>query len=281
MTYNGNGQRVKKVVSGVTTIFLMLVGVLRGMDATLEEASSAAGATHRTTFFRVSMPLLTPALLAAVTYSFMTNLESLEIPIVIGVPAAIHVFPTYIYFTTQRFTPPEYGLAATLSGLLIAVCLVLVYCYRRIIGQANRFATITGKGYRPRMIALGRWRYVASLALLLYTFLLLIVPFLIVLWASLLPFYMQPSLEALSKLTLRNYNTALHFDKITLAVKNSLILGLASASVVIVPTRPLDQKTRRSPAAPIIERRNASSARLPSTSASVSGASGTPIFLNT
>src|SRR5712692_2353475 len=97
---------------GVTTIFLMVVGAFRAMDASLEEASSVAGASSWNTFLRVTTPVLAPAILAAATYSFMTNLESLEIPIVIGVPAAIHVFPTYIYFTTQRFSPPEYGLAA-------------------------------------------------------------------------------------------------------------------------------------------------------------------------
>ena len=53
------------------------------------------------------------------------------------------------------------------------------------------------------------------------------------------------------------------------------------ASVVIDPTRPFDQNTFMSPPEPIIDSRNASSARLPSTSASVNGASGMPIFLKT
>ena len=48
-----------------------------------------------------------------------------------------------------------------------------------------------------------------------------------------------------------------------------------------VPTRPLDQKTRMSPPEPIIESRKESSARLPSTIASVRGASGIEIFLKT
>jgi iron(III) transport system permease protein len=71
---------------------------------------------------------------------------------------------------------------------------------------------------------------------LLYTFLLLVLPFLIILWASLLPFYMQPSFEALSRLTLRNYQTALQFDKLALAVKNSVLLGLGSATLVMLLT---------------------------------------------
>ena len=50
----------------------------------LEEASRVAGASDRTTFRRIFVPLLTPALFAAAIYSFMTSLESLEIPMIIG-----------------------------------------------------------------------------------------------------------------------------------------------------------------------------------------------------
>ena len=81
-------------IRGVTTIFLMVVGAFRAMDPNLEEASRVAGATDRTTFRRIFVPLLTPALFAAAIYSFMTSLESLEIPMIIGLPAGIHVLPT-------------------------------------------------------------------------------------------------------------------------------------------------------------------------------------------
>ena len=65
---------------------------------------------------------------------------------------------------------------------------------------------------------------------------LLVLPFLIVLWASLLPFYIQPSFEAMSKFTLKNYVTAIHFPKITDSIKNSVLLGLGSATAVMVLT---------------------------------------------
>jgi iron(III) transport system permease protein len=118
----------------------------------------------------------------------------------------------------------------------MAAVAAALYVYFRVTREASKYHTVTGKGYRPRLIPLGRWRYVAGAGLLLYAFVLLIVPFLIVLWASLLPFYMQPSFEALSKLTMRNYQTALHFDKIALAVRNSVLLGLGSATVVMALT---------------------------------------------
>ena len=47
---------------------------------------------------------------------------------------------------------------------------------------------------------------------------------------------MQPSLKALGKFTLKNYVTALHFPKITDSIKNSILLGLGSASAVMVLT---------------------------------------------
>ena len=90
------------------------------MDPSLEEAARVAGASGRRTFFGIFLPLLTPAILGATMYSFMTHLESLEVPLVIGLPARIHVFPTYIFYTTQRYTPPEYGLSAGPRGQLPA-----------------------------------------------------------------------------------------------------------------------------------------------------------------
>jgi len=219
---------------GVTTVFLMLVGVMRAMDATLEEASSVAGASSRTTFLRISVPLLAPAILAAVTYSFMTNLESLEIPIVIGVPAAIHVFPTYIYFTTQRFTPPEYGLAAALSVILILVSTALVFCYRRIVGQASRFATITGKGYRPRLIALGTWRYPALGLYVLYFLFAVAAPALVLVWRSLFRYQTPLSLAALERITLVNYRAVLETRDFVNAILNTIWVSAGAATLTML-----------------------------------------------
>jgi iron(III) transport system permease protein len=102
--------------------------------------------------------------------------------------------------------------------------------------DGDRFHTVTGKGFRPAVIQLGRWRYVAAAGLLFYSFVLLIVPFLIILWASFLPFYMQPSLEGFARFTLKNYILALNFPKITESIKNSILLGLGSATLVMVLT---------------------------------------------
>jgi iron(III) transport system permease protein len=216
-------------------VFLLLAASFRSMDPSLEEASTVCGAGVWHTLRRVSLRLMLPAFFAVVLLVFIRAFEAFEIPALIGLPGDIQVLTTSIFLDAQRM-PPNYGSAGAFSVLLMLIVAGTLYFYFRLTREASRFHTITGKGYRPRLVSLGGWRYVASAGLLLYTFLLLVLPFLIILWASLLPFYMQPSLEALSRLTLRNYQTALQFDKLALAVKNSVLLGLGSATLVMLLT---------------------------------------------
>ena len=218
---------------GVTTTFLIMVGAFRAMDPSLEEAARVAGASGPRTFFGIFIPLLTPAIFGATMYSFMTHLESLEIPLVIGLPAGIHVFPTYIFYTTQRYTPPEYGLSAALGASFLLVSILLVYAYRYAMRQEGRFATITGKGYRPRLTALGKWRYAALAAFLLYFALTIAAPGFVLLWSSLLPVYLVPSWELLPDLTLEHYREVLSDGDVVDATFNTLAVALGAATLTM------------------------------------------------
>ncbi len=219
---------------GVTTTFLIMVGAFRAMDPSLEEAARVAGASGPRTFFGIFIPLLTPAIFGATMYSFMTHLESLEIPLVIGLPAGIHVFPTYIFYTTQRYTPPEYGLSAALGASFLLVSILLVYAYRYAMRQEGRFATITGKGYRPRLTALGKWRYAALAVFLLYFALTIAAPGFVLLWSSLLPVYLVPSWELLPDLTLEHYREVLSDGDVVDATFNTLAVALGAATLTML-----------------------------------------------
>ncbi len=216
-------------------VFLMVAASFRSMDPSLEEASAACGARLWQTLRRVSLRLMLPAFFSVILLIFIRSFESFEIPALVGLPGDIRVLTTSIYLDSQRM-PPTYGRAGAFSVLLMLVVAATLYVYFRVTREGDKFHTVTGKGYRPTVIQLGRWRYVTAALLLFYSFMLLVLPFLIVLWASLLPFYMQPSLEALPLFTLKNFITAIHFPKITDSIKNSVLLGLGSASVVMLLT---------------------------------------------
>ncbi len=216
-------------------VFLLLAASFRSMDPSLEEASAVCGARVWQTLRRISLRLMLPAFFSVLLLIFIRAFESFEIPALVGLPGDIRVLTTSILLDAQRM-PPTYGRAGAFSVLLMLVVACTLYFYFRMTREASRFHTITGKGYRPALIQLGGWRYVTAAGLLLYSFVLLVLPFLIVLWASLLPFYIQPSFEAVSKFTLKNYVTAIHFPKITDSIKNSVLLGLGSATAVMVLT---------------------------------------------
>jgi iron(III) transport system permease protein len=216
-------------------VFLMLAAAFRSMDPSLEEASSVCGARMWQTMRRISLRLMLPAFFSVMLLIFIRTFESFEIPALVGLPGDIRVLTTSIYQDAQRL-PPRYGSAGAFSVLLMVVVALTLYFYFRITREGDRYHTVTGKGYRPALIQLGRWRYLAGSALVVYSIVLLVLPFLIILWASFLPFYMQPSLEGLAKFTLKNYVTALHFPKLLDSVKNSVLLGLGSASFVMALT---------------------------------------------
>ncbi len=215
-------------------VFLVMVGAMRAMDPSLEEAAVTSGARPLRTLRSVTLPILTPALASGALIMFIRGLESFEVPALIGIPARVPVFTSEIYEALRRY-PQDYGSAGALGVGLLAISAVGVWWYGRLTRRAERFVTITGKGYRPRMIDLGSWRWPALAFLTLYLLVVVVMPFLVLLFVSLLPFYI-PSLDMLQRLTLQNYVTVLEHPDTLLAARNSLLLAFSSATIAMALT---------------------------------------------
>ncbi len=219
--------------------FLMLGAALRGMDPSLEEAAFTSGAGRLFTFRKVTLKLMIPALAGIGLLQFIRGLEAFEVPLVMGSGEGIHVFSTSIYLSVREIAPPDYGGGFVLSLVLIAFGVTGVTLYQRTMAKSERYATVTGKGFRPRLISLGKWRWVAGGFIIFFLLASTILPFLVLLWASLLPFYQVPSMEAVSQVTLDSYQQLFSRDNFYLAVKNTAILctlvsvgGMLLATVV-------------------------------------------------
>jgi len=218
---------------GVTTVFLMVAGAFRIMDPAMEEASFAAGAKNWATLQRVTLPVLRPALLAAILYEFASSMESFEAPLVLGLPGRVYVYSTMIYIST-RDAIPNYGLGAAFGASYFLLSLALVYFYQRAtVKQSERFATVTGKGYRPHRIRLGHWRYPALALFIFYFLFAVVLPFGVLVWASLLPSYQPPSREALARIHWANYWLIFSEPAILSAAWNTLIITFAAATATV------------------------------------------------
>lgn len=221
-------------IRGVTTIFLIIAGAFRRMDPSLEESAFASGASGLRVMGRITLPLLTPAIFAAGMYSLLVSLDSFELPLIVGLPGRVFVFTTLIYFSAQGLFPPNYGLASAFGMTFLMLGLVLVSLNRLMIRDPERYSIVTGKGYRPRLIRLGKWRYIALGLVSCYVVLTVIAPLLVLLWVSFLPFYQAPSYNTFQLASLKNYLAILREELVLGAVINTLVVGVATATLVLL-----------------------------------------------
>ena len=215
--------------------FLLALPPLTAMDPALEEAAAMSGARWWQSMLRVTIPLARPSILAVMLLSFIRTLESFEVPLLIGIPGGITTVTTALYRSIHSGFLPRYGDASAYAVLLMAAVAVPLVWYYRLTKESGRYATVTGKGFRPSRINLGKWRWPAGFYVLMIP-VSLAAPLMIMLWASFLPIYSSPSVQDFSKLSFKNY-VALWFREDTHAgLTNSLIVGAISATVVALLT---------------------------------------------
>lgn len=216
-------------------IFFLMIVPFHSMDPSLEEAASMSGAGQWQVFRKITMPLAMPSILAAFLLSIIRAVESFEVPAVLGIPANVRVVATEIYLQLRTGLLPNYGGASAYSVALVLLVVVLLVVYRRQTSRGHRFATISGKGFRPAPIALGRLRWPAGLVGVLVTVVVLL-PLLALVWVSFLPFNQGPSLAAVRSATFDNYVAAANNSDLVGAVRNTLLVGAAAAVVTGVVT---------------------------------------------
>jgi len=216
-------------------VFLLMSAAFRNMDTSLEEASLTAGSSTFETFRRITLPLMRPAMFSALLIMFVRGIEAFEVPALVGVPARISVFTTKIFLAIHQF-PSDFGLAGAYAVTLLVISTVGVLVYQKVTRREEKYATVTGKGYRPRVIDLGNWKYLTCASAFVIFFLAVVLPVFILLWSSFIPYYGVPSWELVEKLTLANYQYILSYPLALTAFKNSFYLSVGSATLVMLLT---------------------------------------------
>ncbi len=205
------------------TIFLMVVGLFRSMDPALEEAASTSGANTATTVRKVTLPVMLPGLLGVIIFIGTATIGLFELPAILGMPEGIHVFATRIYVAMDT-TPRDYGLATSLGTVAALIGIIGIYYYHRVTRVQQKFATITGKGYRPRRIDLGKYRKWAGGAIIFYFILMVVLPTVVLVYASTQPFFRPPSIMAFQDANLDAYRLIFRQEAFWIGLRNSLFL---------------------------------------------------------
>ncbi|TMA88042.1 MAG: iron ABC transporter permease [Deltaproteobacteria bacterium] len=222
-------------VGQVPLAFLMMVAAFKSMDPSLEESAMMSGARTWQTFKRITLRLLMPTAGSVLLILFVRTLESFETPALIGIPARIYVYTSEIFLAFNEY-PPDYGRGGALAVGLLLLSAIGVWLYTRATKEGKKFQTVTGKAFRPRQFDLGPWRWLGLGFLTTYFLFVVLLPFLVLFWASFLPFFAAPSLDALSKLSLDNYRYLSSFRPFWEAMKNSILLATLTATVAMILT---------------------------------------------
>ena len=215
--------------------FLLMGAAFRSMDPSLEESATMSGSGTLTTLRRVTLRLALPAALSVILIMAIRGLESFEVPALIGIPSGIYTFISVIYIAVRAY-PQDYGVAGALSMLVMAISILGITLYGKVTSRAERYSTVTGKGFRPRVIDLGAWRWITAAACLLFFLATLGLPLFVLLWASLFKFYSIPSWQALSQATLNNYAEVLTWSAVQRAIVNTIFVALATTAIVMALT---------------------------------------------
>ena len=163
--------------------YLLMSGALASVDSELEDAGAICGMNRRQRMWRITVPLLLPALGSAIVLTFIRILGTFGTPALLGLPVRFYTFSTQIYASLNA---NNNGDAYVLALVLIITAITCIWVNNRVLGVRKSFVTLTGKGFRSREIDLGAWRWLATIGVALFLAFTVFLPLMILLWESLL-----------------------------------------------------------------------------------------------
>lgn len=233
--YSMAGAIFVQTLAYIPTSVLMLSPAIRALDPALEEAARVSRADPWHVLWRIGLPLLRPALLSVITILMIVGMLAFDVPAVIAIPGNVDLMSIEIFRLMNPSSAfPDYGGAAAMNSILFVVLIGGLILYRRTVRRAERFVTVSGKAYRPALIRLGRWRGLAGALVGIYFLLAVLLPFVALLWASVIPYFAGFSLAMLHRTSLAAYDDLFASAVLREAAANAAIIAVTAAGGLAV-----------------------------------------------
>jgi iron(III) transport system permease protein len=205
--------------------FMLMTPAFSAMDAALEEAGLVCGSNRAGVLMRITIPALAPAILASTALGFIRSLESLEIEMVLGIPAGIYVVPTKIW-DFIHWEPPLYERATALCSIFLLFIFLLVWLHRLFLG-GREYTTVSGRSHMVETLPLGRWRWVTCSLCLFFVAIMIVLPLATLIMGTFMELFGHFDLE--KTWTTRHWTGAFTDPVFLRSVKNTIVLGLSAA----------------------------------------------------
>lgn len=214
-----------------TYILLSLLGGLKNIDSSLEEAARLSGASGVKVFFDISLPLLWPNIKSSALLVFLASAASFGVPALIGSPGGIYLLTTRIYMFQKMGSLNGISAASLLSFFLIFLA-ILIVSIQQLLNKNNIASVVQGKSSRISKINLGKKESFVQLCLFLLFGILFLMPVLSIFVSSLSK---VQGVFSFSNLTLENFGHLIfEMPEFITSVKNSLYLSVSVATVSVI-----------------------------------------------
>jgi iron(III) transport system permease protein len=220
------------VLELVPYAYLLIAAALRDLDPSLEEASRISGAGTLRTMRLVSVPLVWPAVRAAILLCVMTGIAMFSVPVIIGTSARINTISVYIVNTVRSSFPPRLD-EAFAAGLFVVAIVGSLWFLERRLNVGTRHSQIGGKARAATVVRLGAWKWPARCLMLTFLLVTGIAPLLALVFVALQPFWLASGINY-SAMNLDNYRGIFDTPILREALTTSASLGLVGASVGMV-----------------------------------------------
>ena len=211
--------------------FITISRAMEKMDPSLEEASKISGASPLKTLMTITIPMMTPSIIAAGLLVFVASASVFGIPSIIGAPGQIYTVTTRIIDFVHIGSEEGLNDAMALAVFLMLIANIILYITTFVIGK-RQFITISGKSTRPNIVELGKWRIPITLMVSIFSFFVVILPFITVAITSFTINMGKPI--GLSNMSLNAWEKVFSRASIISSTKNSIIAGVAAAFFGII-----------------------------------------------
>lgn len=219
------------LASGTLAIKVMLLTpAFRNMDAALEEASRASGASTPGTLFRVVVPIMAPVIFVVFLMGTIRAMEAFETELILGAPAKIDVYSTLIYRQVFDVTP-QYGTATALSMIVLALLLPFI-ALQQWFTRRRSHATVSGK-YSARLQPLGKWKWPLFAVIAILLLAITVLPVSLVVAGTFMKIFGYFALPS-GSFTTANWEKALSHPQLFSALRTTLVIACGAAAIAMV-----------------------------------------------
>ena len=154
--------------------YLLIGGILKNMDANLEEAATVLKASRARILFKVTLPIVMPALISTVLLVFSSSISSYTVPAFLNKNGS---FPTVSTTMRSLFNSPSMnGQGFVVAIILLLFSVAILWANNVFTGKRKSFTTVTGKSGQISLVKLGKGRIPATVIIFAFSIFFAIVP---------------------------------------------------------------------------------------------------------